>query len=159
MEKFVELWKRFAESVAVVAFAIMFAGFVIGIVSRYVFNVPIAWANELCVVAFVWIVFWSSDILLKERQHIVFDVLYNFIPLQPRRYVAIFITLSLAIVFVAALPGTFNYIEFLHTRHSTSMHLPMQFVFGCFLIFVVAAAINALSRLWLLVRPGWEQHL
>jgi TRAP-type C4-dicarboxylate transport system permease small subunit len=159
VETFVLLWKRFTESVAVAAFAVMFAGFVIGIIARYVFNAPISWTNELCVVAFVWVVFWSSDILLKERQHIVFDVLYNMMPPRPRRITAIFVTLSLAVVFIAALPGTLSYIEFLHSRRSTIMHLPMQLVFGCFLIFVVAAAIGALRRLWQLVRPGWEQHI
>lgn len=152
-------WRRFAESVSVVAFAVMFAGFVIGIIARYVFNAPVSWANELCVVAYVWVVFWSSDILLKERQHIVFDVVYNLFPPRARRVLAVFITLSLAFVFLAALPGTASYIDFLHNRRSTAMHIPMQLVFGCFLIFVVAAAIGALRRLWQLLRPGWEQHL
>lgn len=159
MDRLVSLWKRFSESVTVVAFAVMFAGFVIGIGARYVFSTPVSWANELCVVAFVWVVFWTSDILLKERQHIVFDVIYNWIPPKPRRFVAIFITLSLAVVFLGALPGTYSYIAFLRTRHSLALHLPMQLVFGCFLIFVVAAAIGALRRLWQLLRPGWEQHI
>jgi TRAP-type C4-dicarboxylate transport system permease small subunit len=152
-------WRRFAESVSVVAFAVMFTGFVIGIIARYVFNAPVSWANELCVIAYVWVVFWSSDILLKERQHIVFDVIYNLFPPRARRVLAVFITLSLAFVFLAALPGTASYIDFLHNRRSTAMHIPMQLVFGCFLIFVVAAAIGALRRLWQLLRPGWEQHL
>jgi len=153
------LWKRFSESVAVVAFAAMFAGFVVGVTARYAFNAPLSWANEVCVVGFVWITFWTSDILLKERQHIVFDVLYNWVPLKGRRWVAVFITSSMAFIFIALLPGAISYISFLGTRHSLALHLPMQLVFGCFLIFVVAAAISALRRLWQLLRPGWEQHV
>ena len=152
-------WKRFAESVSVVAFAVMFAGFVIGIVARYVFNSPISWTNELCVVAYVWIVFWTSDILIRERQHIIFDVVYGLFPPRSRRVLAIFVTLSLALVFLAALPGTVDYILFLRIRHSTLLHLPMQFVFGSFLIFLIAAVVSALRRLWQLLRPGWEQHI
>ncbi|MDR3474097.1 MAG: TRAP transporter small permease [Devosia sp.] len=159
METLRALWKLFSESVAVAAFAIMFVGFVIGITSRYLFDTPISWANELCVVAYVWIVFWSSDILLRERQHIVFDVLYNLFPPRGRRVAAIFITLSLGLVFLAAVPGTYDYIAFLRTRRSTSLHLPMILVFGCFLIFVVAVVVNAARRLWHLSHPGWEQHL
>jgi TRAP-type C4-dicarboxylate transport system permease small subunit len=159
MARLVVLWKRFAESVAVASFAAMFAGFVIGIIGRYVFNAPVAWANELCLIAYVWIVFWSSDILVRERQHIIFDVFYNFFPPMARRYVAIFITLSLAIVFLCALPGTFDYIAFLHNRRSNTLHIPMPYIFGCFLIFVIAVVVNAVRRLWHLLRPGWEQQL
>ena len=75
MRNFLVLWNRFAETVSVVAFATMFVGFVIGVSARYVFHSPLAWSNELCAIGFVWIVFWTSDILLKERQHIVFDVI------------------------------------------------------------------------------------
>lgn len=159
MQRFAVVWKRFAESVTVVAFAIMVAGFVIGIGSRYVFNAPVAWANELCLIAYLWVTFWCSAILLDERQHIVFDVLYNALGRRPKRWAAIFITLSLAVVFIAALPGTFNYLEFLHSRRSTTMHLPMQFVFGGFLVFNLAAVISALIRLVRLLRPGWEKYL
>jgi TRAP-type C4-dicarboxylate transport system permease small subunit len=137
----------------------MFFGFVAGITARYVFDAPLSWANELCVIAFVWVTFWTSDILLKEREHIVFDVLYNLMPPTIRRIVAIFITLSLAAVFLAALPGTFNYIEFLHTRHSTQLQVPMQLVFGCFLVFVIAVVISAVRRLWQLLRCDWQRRL
>ena len=159
MQTLAVYWKRFAESVSVVAFAVMFAGFVIGIVARYVFNSPISWTNELCVVAYVWIVFWTSDILIRERQHIIFDVVYGLFPPRTRRVLAIFVTLSLALVFLAALPGTVDYILFLRIRHSTLLHLPMQFVFGSFLIFLIAAVVSALRRLWHLLRPDWEQHI
>src|SRR5690242_10825707 len=101
MQKSLALWNRFAESVSVVAFAIMFAGFVIGVGGRYVFNAPVAWSNELCAIGFVWVVFWTSDILLKERQHIVFDVIYGVFPPRARRILALFITLSLAVLFLA----------------------------------------------------------
>ena len=137
----------------------MFFGFVAGITARYVFDAPLSWANELCVIAFVWVTFWTSDILLKEREHIVFDVLYNLMPPTIRRIVAIFITLSLAAVFLAALPGTLNYIEFLHTRHSTQLQVPMQLVFGCFLVFVIAVVISAVRRLWQLLRCDWQRRL
>jgi len=159
MQSFQTVWKRFSESVAVVAFALMFAGFVIGVGGRYVFNTPVAWSNEVCAIGFVWIVFWTSDILLKERQHIVFDVIYNVFPPRARRVLALFITLSLAILFLAALPGTIAYTWFLRTRQSTMLRLPMILIFGCFVIFVVAVIVNSVIRIWQLLRPGWQKHL
>ena len=68
MQSFVTVWKRFAESVSVVAFAAMFAGFVIGVGGRYLFNEPVAWSNELCAIGFVWIVLWSIYYDTPARQ-------------------------------------------------------------------------------------------
>lgn len=152
-------WKWFSESLAVVAFAVMFAGFVLGITARYILGDPISWANELCLIAYVWIVFWTSDILVRERQHIIFDVLYELFPVAVRRYLALFVTFSLAATFIIVLPGTLDYVDFLKSRRTTLLRLPMQLVHGSFLIFVIAVAGNALVRMWHLVRPGWEKYV
>ncbi|MBW7862045.1 MAG: TRAP transporter small permease [Rhodocyclaceae bacterium] len=152
-------WQWFAESLAVVAFAVMFFGFVLGITARYVFGDPISWTNELSVIAYVWVVFWTSDILVRERQHIIFDVLYELFPPRARRWLAVFVTLSLAATFIAVLPGTLDYIDYLKVRHTTLLRLPMQLVHVSFLVFVVAVIVNALSRLWHLCRPGWEEYI
>lgn len=159
MAKLILIWRRSAEAIAVVAFIVMFGGFVIGVGSRYLLDAPVAWANEVCLIAYLWVVFWTSDILLKERQHIVFDVFYLLLPARARRVLAAFITLSLVVTFLAVLPGTISYFYFLRLRHSTALQLPMQFVFGGFVVFVVAVVINALHRLWRLSRPGWESEL
>lgn len=149
----------FSESFAVVAFAVMFGCFVLGITARYVFGDPISWTNELSVVAYVWVVFWTSDILVRERQHIIFDVLYELFPPRVRRFLAIFVTLSLAVTFIAVMPGTIDYVDYLRVRKTTLLRLPMQFVHVSFLLFVIAVAANALVRLWRLCRPGWEDYI
>ena len=78
-------WRR-------LAFAILFFAFMVQIVSRYVFNTPVSWSLELCSIAYVWVVFWSAGILVPERQHIAFDVLYHWFPPRARRWVAVFLT-------------------------------------------------------------------
>jgi TRAP-type C4-dicarboxylate transport system permease small subunit len=159
MNSFVQVWKRFAETLVVVIFGVMFIGFIVQIVSRYVFNSPVAWSLEVCLIAYLWVVFWTCDVLINERQHIVFDVLYNLAKPTRKRRLAIFTSGSLAVVFLIAIPSTFDYIQFLSRRRSMSLHVPMQLVYGCFLVFVIAVVVSALIRLWRLLRPGWEQHL
>jgi len=159
MGALVVLWKRFAESVTVIAFVAMFSSFIVQIVSRYVFDAPVAWSLEVCLIAYVWVVFWTCDILIKSQQQIVFDVLYNMAKPSRKRWLAIATSGSLAVVFLLALPGTADYIHFLARRKSMLLHVPMQLVFGCFLIFTIAVVIRALVRLWHLSRPGWERYL
>ena len=105
--------KRGAELVAAALFALLFAAFMIQIISRYVLNMPVSWSLELCSIAYVWVVFWTCGILVSERKQIVFDVLYTRFPPRARRWLAIANTAALALVFLAALPGTLDYIHFL----------------------------------------------
>ena len=150
---------RIAELLAAVLFAGLFTAFVIQIVSRYVFNWPVSWSLELCSITYVWSVFWTCGTLVTERKHIVFDVLYNKFPPRGRRWLAILNTASLALVFLAALPGTLDYILFMGRRSSMLLHVPMNLVYGCFAIFVIATIVGGLVRLRHLAGADWRSRL
>ena len=152
-------WKNVTEGVAAAAFALMFAAFTIQILSRYVLNMPVAWSLELCSIAYVWVVFWSCDLLVSERQQIVFDVIYQAIRPKTRRWIAIFNTATLAVLFLAALPGTLEYIWFLRRRASMMLQIPMHLVYLCFVVFMIAVVVGAVLRLRRLSGASWQQHL
>jgi TRAP-type C4-dicarboxylate transport system permease small subunit len=151
--------RRAAELVSAALFAMMFTAFMIQIISRYVFNSPVSWSLELCSITYVWVVFWTCGILVSERKHIVFDVLYNKFPPPRRRRLAMAITGSLTLAFFAALPGTFDYIHFMGRRHSMLLHVPMILVYACFGIFLVATIVGGALRLRRLAGPDWQSHL
>ena len=65
--KFRTGWTRFSEGLAAFSFAVLFFAFIVQVVSRYIFNAPIAWTLELCSISYVWVVFWTCGILLSER--------------------------------------------------------------------------------------------
>jgi len=151
--------KRGAELVAAGLFAAMFGAFMIQIVSRYVFNHPVQWSLELCSLGYIWLVFWSSDLLVEERQHIRFDLLYKKLPARPRRFVAVTNTAALGLVFLAGLPLSIEYILFMGRRSTLILHIPLDIAYACFGIFMVAVVINAVVRLNRLLGPAWRQHL
>lgn len=149
-----------AEWAAAAMFAAMFTAFMIQIVSRYVLNMPVSWSLEICSIAYVWVVFWTSNILVRERQHIIFDVLYVKLPPRIRRVVAIANTAALGLLFLAALPGTLDYIAFLTRRKTMILHVPMHLVYSVFGIFMVAVIIGAAIRLVRLSRRrSWQESL
>ncbi|MFK8253213.1 TRAP transporter small permease [Ancylobacter terrae] len=152
-------WKRFAEHVAAGLFALMFLGFMIQIISRYVFDMPVSWSLEICSIAYVWVVFWSCDILVSERKQIVFDLLYNAFPPQARRVLAVGLTGTMGLVFLAAIPGTVDYVMFLARRSSMLLRVRMDIVYGCFVIFMVAVVVNAVVRIARLLGRNWREHL
>ncbi|MBL8582400.1 MAG: TRAP transporter small permease subunit [Rhizobiaceae bacterium] len=153
------LWKRFSEGVAAALFAMMFIGFLIQIVSRYVLNMPVAWSLELCSIGYVWVVFWSASILADERRQIVFDLLYHKFPPRQRRVLAIAISATMGLIFLAALPGVVDYVMFLARRSSMMLKIRMDLVYSCFIFFMLAVVIGSAIRIWRLCGRSWEEHL
>ena len=152
-------FRRACELVSAALFATMFVAFMIQIISRYVFNYPVQWSLELCSLSYIWLVFWSSDLLMTERQHILFDLIYKKIPPKPRRIVGISNTAALGIIFLIALPTTLEFIGFMGRRSTLILHIPFDIAYACFGIFMVAVIFNATIRLKRLFGPSWQQHL
>ncbi|MEP9386453.1 TRAP transporter small permease subunit [Mesorhizobium sp. KR9-304] len=153
------LWMRFSEGMAAFLFAVMFLGFMIQIVSRYVFNMPVSWSLELCSIAYIWVIFWSCGILVSERRQILFDLLYNRFPPRARRAVALFNTATLGLVFLAAMPGVVDYLLFLGRRTTMLLKLPMDIVYSCFVIFMLAVVVQAAIRVRRLLGRQWRAEL
>lgn len=151
--------KRLAELAAAALFAAMFGAFMVQIISRYVFDHPVSWSLEICSVTYLWVVFWSCDILVTERQHIIFDVLYQKVPERARRVLGLLNTASLGGIFLAGLPATLGYIAFLHRRKTMMLHLPLDIVYSCFGIFMIAVIIGAALRIRRLLGTSWRDHL
>lgn len=159
MERFRLIWRQFAEGVAAISFAVMFFAFILQVVSRYVFNSPIAWTLELCSIGYIWVVFWTCAILVSERQQIVFDVIYNWFKPGPRRWLAIFNTACLGLVFLAAIPGVVDYLLFLGRRSTMLLKFRMDLVYSCFAIFMIAVVVGAAIRIRRLLGAQWQQSL
>ncbi len=151
--------KRLAELAAAAMFAAMFGAFMIQIVSRYIFNAPVSWSLEICSITYVWVVFWSCNLLLGERQHIVFDVLYRKFSPRWQRVVAIVNTATLGLIFLAALPTVLDYIGFLGRRKTMILGIPFEYVYACFGVFMVAVVVGSALRLRLLAGSSWQRQL
>jgi TRAP-type C4-dicarboxylate transport system permease small subunit len=151
--------QRAAELVSAALFALMFCAFMVQIVSRYVFNHPIQWSLELCSLSYIWLVFWSSGLLMEERQHIRFDLLYKRLSPRRRRLVAIANTAAIGLVFLAGMPSSLEYIAFMGRRTTLDLHVPLDIAYACFGIFMLAVIVGAACRLKRLLGRSWEQQL
>ena len=159
MDRLLKGWKTFAEGVAALSFAVMFFAFILQVFTRYVIRMPIPWTQELCSISYVWVVFWTCAILVSERQQIVFDVIYNWFKPGPRRWLAIFNTACLGLVFLAAIPGVLDYILYLGKRSTMLLHIRMDLTYSCFAIFMIAVVVGAAIRIRRLLGARWQQSL
>lgn len=148
-----------AEWVTAILFVAMFAAFLLQVFTRYVLNDPIAWTQEFVLIVYIWIVFWCAAFLLREREHITFDMVFVSLPLGPRRVLAVILTLITFVAFVAVLPGTVDYISFMKIEKSPVLGIRFDLLYSIFAVFTIAVAIGALVRLRRLFGRSWQDEL
>ena len=68
--------------IPIVSFCIMFIVFVAQIFSRYVLRAPLAWAYEVTVSCYLWLVVLGACLAQRERAHVVFTLITDKLPLR-----------------------------------------------------------------------------
>jgi C4-dicarboxylate transporter DctQ subunit len=137
-----------ADDVAVGLLSAMFLAFVLQIASRYVFNHPLGWTLELCLTLWLWTVFWGSAFCLRHDDHVRFDMLYYAVNPKLQRVFAGICALGLIVGMLAALPGTWDFVSFLQIKKSPTLRIPLSYVFGIYMVFMLATITMYVLRLY-----------
>ncbi|MHB1101634.1 MAG: TRAP transporter small permease [Devosia sp.] len=151
--------QRGAELVAAAMFAALFGAFLIQIFTRYVLNNPTAWTQELTLVLYIWVVFWTCAFILHERDHISFDLISSSLPPRGRRVLAIASTALVVVAFGIALAPSFDYVSFMRITRTPVLRIPFDVVYSIFIIFLVAVIAAGLLRLARLFGPHWAEEV
>lgn len=154
------LWlKRGADAVGVLLFLVAFCGFIIQVFFRYVLNQPLAWTEEATMIAFIWTVFWAAAFMVPVRGHVTFDVVYDVVSPRLRRIFTLCTMALIVIAFTILIPYTLDYLQFLMRKKSSVLRFQMTWIYGCYLLFIVAFAIQAAWRIYRLLRPDWRDEI
>ena len=160
------MWRRarslleaVANHVTVALLAAMFAAFILQIVSRYVFNHPLGWTLELCLTTWLWLVFWASAFVLRDGDHVKFDMAYVYVGRRARRAFALVSAAAILAGFLAALPATIDYITFYQIKKSATLHIRLDYVFSVYGFFAGATILRYAARLWRVARGGAPDEL
>lgn len=117
--------------------AAMFLTFLLQIFSRYVMLQPFGWTLELCLVLWVWIVFFGNAFIVRERDHVTFDLLYLAVPRPVRKMFALISAASIVVALALSLPPTWDWIDFLKIKKSPTLEVPMRTVYSVYALFLV----------------------
>jgi len=151
--------RRVAELISALLFAAMLAAFLIQVFTRYVLDDPASWTLEVCSITYVWIVFFASAVIVDQRQHITFDMLYKSVDPRRQRVFAIITSAVILVMFAIGLPGTLDYIAFMSKKYSLILHIRMDLLYSCFGLFAVGTIVASAVRLRRLFGRHWEKEL
>jgi TRAP-type C4-dicarboxylate transport system permease small subunit len=151
--------RRLADGIAGAMFAAVFLIFNYKIFTRYFERDEAVWADEILVILFIWIIFWANAFLVRDKEQITFDLVYRLLPPKANRAVALTRYGLVGGIFLWALPGSLDYIGFLWREHTPVLGLPLDVVYSCFGIFLIAVIVRALWGAAKLIGPRWRNQI
>ena len=140
--------KHAADTVGVALFAILFGVFIVQITARFVFNKPLPWTDELAVVLYVWVILWAAAFVVPEREHVVFDLVWNLVGKRARRVMKIAGYLMIGALAAWALPGCWDYVTFMRREGTPVLGIPFFWVFLPFIALLVALVLRSARNVW-----------
>jgi TRAP-type C4-dicarboxylate transport system permease small subunit len=143
---------RRAENLLVLMILAMFVAFILQIVFRYFLNLPVAWTEEVCVLAWLWGILWGSAFVTRDAEEIRFDMVYSHVSKKTRRVFRAVAGLVFIVVMGIALPATWGYVSFMKVESTAALRIPLSWVFSVYLIFVVAMIARHVHIVWCALR-------
>jgi len=151
--------RQFVAVLTTLLFAAIFVIFLFAIAMRYIVGKPVAWADELNIILLLWVMFVGGAFVLRDKEHVAFDIAWNAARLPTRRAMGILGALFIGGLFVAALPGIWSYITFLWRERTSVLEWRLDWVYSCFLLFFVSVILRFGASLVRLLGAGWRDEV
>jgi C4-dicarboxylate transporter DctQ subunit len=154
VQKLIRRTVTVAEGVAAAMLGAMFLTFLLQIFSRYIMVQPFGWMLELCLVLWIWIVFFGCAFVVRDRDHVSFDILYLAVPKGPRKVLALISAAAVAIGMGWSLLPTWDWIDFLKIKKSATLGVPLRTIYSIYALFLIVICLRAVWSFIHVLRHG-----
>ena len=130
MYKLLDRIEKALDAVLVFMMIVMAGAVVLQVTSRYVFNNPTSWSEELARYLFVWITFLGAAVVIRKRRHVDVTVLTDRLP--PSAAKVVYLVSDVAVLFMlGALTWAGAGLAIMaHRQLSAAMDLPMSLAYS-----------------------------
>ncbi|WOI54999.1 TRAP transporter small permease [Palleronia sp. LCG004] len=165
-----------ANGVAAAMMGLMFATFVLQVLVRYLARLGwvgdyapflqashYGWTLEFCLALWVWLVFWGNAFVVRRRDHVTFDILYDAVPSRVRRGFAIFAGLVIAIGLLLSIAPTWDRFAILRLKQTATLGdlfgswIRMRDIYAIYILFLVVVAGRYFWQVWSAFRHGVDE--
>jgi C4-dicarboxylate transporter DctQ subunit len=166
MKKTLRTLSRVADGIAGLMLAAIFVIFLLQIGSRYLPTLiseiglsdalptlaavePLGWTLELIGILWVWVIFFSCAFVVREYDHVKFDIIYLAVSRRARRMFALISSALMVAGMLYAFLPTWDYIDFMRIRGTSTVEnpftgdkIPLRTVFSIYAIFMIAVCLR-----------------
>ncbi|MDP2678536.1 MAG: TRAP transporter small permease [Rhodoferax sp.] len=152
--------KHAANAIGGGLFLALFVVFIVQITARFGFNQPLPWTDEAAVILYIWVILWAAAVVVPEREHVVFDLLWNSVGRRARQLMRIVGNLLIGGLALVALPANWDYVKFMAREGSPVLEIPLMWVYLPFILLLVALVVRSAWAIWQTFRGhGLDQEL
>lgn len=141
-------------------FLTLFIVFIVQIAARFGFNKPLPWTDEAAVILYIWVILWAAAVVVPEREHVVFDLVWNSVGLRARQVMRIAGNLLIGGLALTGLPASWDYVHFMAREGSPVLNIPLMWVFLPFVVLLAALVVRSAWTIWQAIQGiGLESEL
>ncbi|KPP90237.1 MAG: TRAP-type C4-dicarboxylate transport system, small permease component [Rhodobacteraceae bacterium HLUCCA08] len=151
---------RLTEGVAAAMMAAIFCIFILQIVVRYIVGSEwfldqfghlidarrFGWTVEMILVLWLWTIFWGNAFVVRDRDHVTFDILYNAARPGLRKWLAVIGGVVVLVALWASIGPTHDRMKILRIKSSATLPVKMFPLYSVYFVFL--AVVGA--------RYGWR---
>ncbi len=144
-----KIWpQKAANAIGGGLFLTLFIVFVIQVTARFGFNKPLAWTDEAAVILYVWIILWAAAFVVPEREHVVFDLLWNSVGRRARQVMQIAGNLMVGGLALCGIPASWDYVHFMNREGTPVLGISFMWVFLPFVLLLLALVVRSAWAIW-----------
>ncbi len=133
-------------------FLTLFVVFIIQITARFGFNKPLPWTDEAAVILYVWVILWAAATIVPEREHVVFDLVWNSVGQRGRQLMRIAGNLLIGGLALVGLPASWDYVHFMAREGSPVLNISFMWIYLPFVLLLAALVARSAWAIWNTVR-------
>ena len=144
MEKFTKRFSSLTEAIAAAMLAAIFLVFMLQIILRYLFT-PAGWTLEFIGILWVWVIFFSCAFVVREQDHVRFDIIYLSSPRKVRLIMSMVAAAAIVVFMIYSFLPTWEYIDWMKIRKTATVRnpftgnkIPLREVFSIYAVFMIA---------------------
>jgi len=138
------LWRATTRTVSGLLFLALFGVFIVQIVARFGFDKPLPWTDEAAVILYLWVILWTAAWVVPEREHVVFDLVWNSVNVRTRQVMRIAGNLLVGGLAGMALPASWDYVHFMGREGSPVLGVSFMWIYLPFVMLLVAMVLRSL---------------
>ena len=151
--------RSFANFITATMLAVLFFTFLLQIFSRYILKAPFGWTLELCLILWLWIVFFGCSFAVRDQDHVKFDIFYYATPKKVQLIFSIISAIGVIVIMGYSFLPTIDYIDWMKMRKTTTVKIfnnkiPLSYIFSVYGIFLLSVIIQYIWKLINLLKSG-----
>ncbi|MBQ8506569.1 MAG: TRAP transporter small permease [Clostridia bacterium] len=133
--------------IPIISFCIMFLVFVAQIICRYLLRMPLAWAYEVTVSCYLWLVVLGACYAQRHHAHVTFTLVTDKMPLRLQAFCIGLGNLLIAFAFIWSFVPSVEFVAFMARQKTSVLKIGLDIVYAPYIPFLAFTILYMLNDL------------